>query len=91
MRNTPLKGLLKKSPIRNGETSIAPSSKRKTSYAGSDSEYTKKDTFASRNISKVIPKNTVAGITSAVAGGGLVRNLGKVAKVVKQGVSYLTS
>ena len=91
MRNTPLKGFLKKSPIRDGETSIAPSSKRKTSYTGSGSEYKKKDTFASRNISKVIPKNTPAGIVGAVAGGGLIRNLGKAAKVVKQGVSYLTS
>ena len=91
MRNTPLKGFLKKSPIRDGETSIAPSSKRKTSYTGSGSEYKEKETFASRNISKVIPKNTPTGIVSAVAGGGLVRNLGKAAKVVKQGVSYLTS
>ena len=90
MRNTPLRAFAK-SPIRNGETSIAPSSKRKTSYTGSSSEYKGKNTFASRNISKVIPKNTPTGIISAVAGGGLIRNLGKAAKVVEQGVSSLIS
>tara|TARA_R110000796_G_scaffold15539_1_gene49328 strand:+ start:93 stop:377 length:285 start_codon:yes stop_codon:yes gene_type:complete len=91
-RNIPLKGLINKSPLKNNKTSsIAPSGDKKTSYTGSDSEYKSKDTFASRNIHRFIPKNTPAGIMGAVAGGGLIRNLGKVAKAVKSGVSALIS
>ena len=91
MRNKPLKGLMKKSPIKNGTTSFAPSSKRKTNYTGSGSEYKSKDTIVSRNIDKVIPKNTPTGIVGAVAGGGLIRNLGKAVKVTKQAVSSFAS
>tara|TARA_Y100001963_G_C6576438_1_gene351320 strand:+ start:37 stop:312 length:276 start_codon:yes stop_codon:yes gene_type:complete len=91
MRNKPLKGLIKRSPIKTKTTSFAPSSQRRTSYTGSGSEYKSKDTIVSRNIDKVIPKNTPSGIISAVAGGGLIRNLGKAAKIAKQAVSSFAS
>ena len=79
MRNTPLKAFANKSPI-------------KKDYPTRDfSPEATKDTFAGRNIGKLIPKNTPAGIMGAVAGGGLVRNLGKVAKAVKSGITYFTS
>jgi len=81
-RNTPLKAFAGKSPVKKNYDF---SNKRDYSPEAT------KNTFAGRNISKLIPKNTPAGIFGAVAGGGLIRNLGKAAKVIKSGISSLTS
>ena len=76
LRNVPLRGLLKKSPI-------------KTSYPTRDfSPEATKDTFAAKNIEKFIPSNTIAGVTSAIAGGGILKNVPRIFKVAK---NYLTS
>ena len=70
-RNTPLKGLLKKSPV-------------KQNYPTRDfSPEATKNTLGARLVERFTPDNTVAGITSAIAGGGILRNAPKIFKAVK--------
>jgi hypothetical protein len=70
-RNAPLKGLLKKSPV-------------KQNYPTRDfSPEATKNTLGARLVERFTPENTVAGITSAVAGGGLLKNAPKIVRAVK--------
>ena len=46
-----------------------------------------KDNFGSKLVAKIIPPNTPAGIFSAVAGGGILRNAPKILKFAKTLIS----
>ena len=82
MRNKALKGITERegrvSPLKNwdfkkgqGSKSIAPK-QEKRKYKGMD---VGKDTWGAKNIKKVIPDNTVAGITGAILPVGKLKHL----------------
>tara|TARA_Y100001963_G_C6450523_1_gene295623 strand:+ start:242 stop:484 length:243 start_codon:yes stop_codon:yes gene_type:complete len=79
MRNLPLKGILNASPVKQKYDFT-----KKKNY----SPEATKNTFAGRNIHRVIPKNTSAGILGAIAGGGVLKNAPKIIKAIK---TYTTS